>query len=304
MGNQYLSASIGIPVYNEEINIQKLLNTLSKQHGINIEKTIVVNDGSTDGTLEKIYRVSENIKTKINLELINLETNKGKANALNLIFRRAQSDYLILLDSDVYFSRNDTLRSLLEYFKADSNVGLVCGWYRIENLNSFNIIGRAYKFSSNLLKKIACASNNIYGATGAIMALHKEVYKNLTLPKSIVGVDTYIYLYTLSVRKKFVFAPDVEVIMPLYKRETLKVFLYRQLRLKSIPEQHLKIFGYLAKQELKGPDLKILLKAFITSFARYPIDGTIWVILKINSFIYRKSHKHVYISHLWRRVEK
>jgi len=40
-----MNVTVGIPVYNEEKNIQKLLKSLALQEGIFIEKTIIVNDG-------------------------------------------------------------------------------------------------------------------------------------------------------------------------------------------------------------------------------------------------------------------
>lgn len=113
--------SIGIPVYNEERNIQRLLNSLAEQEEIRIEKTIIVNDGSTDNTLKKISEISKVTKRKLNIQLINLKRNEGKSNALNLIFKSANSDYLVLLDSDVYFPETSTLKRLLECFKINNN---------------------------------------------------------------------------------------------------------------------------------------------------------------------------------------
>lgn len=111
-----VSISIGIPVYNEEKNIQNLLYSLASQKGINIEKLIVINDGSTDKTLEKIEDVDINIKKSLNMELINFCENKGKINVLNVIFRRSVSNYLLLLDSDIQFTEKKNYNKYIVIF--------------------------------------------------------------------------------------------------------------------------------------------------------------------------------------------
>jgi len=303
MSNKALaSVTVGIPIYNEEKNIKRLLYSLAFQD-IRIKSTVLINDGSTDKTLEILKKIknNNNIKKRLKIYIIDLKENKGKNNALNLIFTHAQSDCLILLDSDVYFSKNDTLKRLLKCFNGN-DVGLVCGWYNIEVLRPFYIIGRAYRFSGNFLEKMDPTLNNIYGATGAIMVLPKDVYKNLILPENITRDDAYIYLHVLSLGKKFVFCPDAKVTIPLLNKETLRMFLHKQIRARSIPEQHLETFRSLAKREFNRPDLKIFLKAFLYCFARYPVDGTIWVALKIISYFYRKLNTHTDILCTWRKV--
>jgi glycosyltransferase involved in cell wall biosynthesis len=299
MNNNFL-ISVGIPVYNEEKNIQKLLNSLAKQQGVEIEKTIIVNDGSTDKTLTKINEISESTKKKLNIELINLDINEGKANALNIIFRHAQSDYLVLVDSDTYFPKEETIKRLLECFKADSNVGLVCGWYNVDVLKPFDIVGRAIRFSSNILEKVARVSN-IYGA-GGFMALPKKVYKNLMLPKNMIRDDAYVYLYVLWLGKKVTLCPNAKVIIPLYERETLKIFLRKQMRTRTIPNILKEKFKDLAEREFKNPGLWTLLKAFLQCFLINPLDGSIWVTLKAISYFYRKISQSQRLTYKWREA--
>lgn len=275
--------SIGIPIYNEESNVQKLFNSLIQQK-IDIEKTIIVNDGSTDNTLMSINKIDKDIKKKLNTEIINLEINKGKANALNLIFRRSESEYLILIDSDIQFIDKYTFVKLLEPFK-DVNIKLVCGWYTISSRDSFDIIGRADRFSAGIIEDIGKSLNGIYGATGAIMAISKDIYKNLNIPIDIIRDDAYIYMYVMSKNMKYMFNPKAKVRL-LSHHDTYKKFLLRQARNKSIPEKY--IFGDLVQKGYKDPPLIFLVKIFIKKF-RYNIgDGLCWSILQITSIIHRK----------------
>ena len=68
-----ISLSIIIPVYNEEKTITKILDRVSElKKNTNLE-IIVVNDGSTDGTLNKLIEGE-----KLYNKLINLDKNLGK----------------------------------------------------------------------------------------------------------------------------------------------------------------------------------------------------------------------------------
>ena len=65
--------SIIIPVYNEQGNIEKILEKINSK--IKIEKeVIVINDGSTDNTLEELK--------SSNCKIINLVRNSGKGFAM------------------------------------------------------------------------------------------------------------------------------------------------------------------------------------------------------------------------------
>lgn len=283
-----LSISIGIPVYNEEENIQNLLCSLALQRGVNISETIIVNDGSNDKTVEKIMETNDEVKHILNLKVISLSENKGLSYALNLIFEEASSEYLIILPSDAILLEQNTLSKIVKQLSDNDNVGLVCGWYKVEIYSSFDVVGRAYRFSSRLLERIA-KTKDIYG-TGAVWLLPKKVYKNLQLPTDICRVDAYIYLFSVSLNRKFIFVPEAKVVIKLPK-ENLKRFLYRQTRSRSIPEKHIEVFGDLAKREFKEPNLKFLLKIFVRCFIKHPFDGIFWCILKMISYAYRKMLK-------------
>jgi len=300
MQKNFYSISIGVPVYNEENNIQNLLYSLAMQQEVRIEQTIVVNDGSTDKTLYKILEINKKTKRKINLELINLDTNKGKSNALNLIFKRARSEYLVLIDSDIMFVNEYALKYLLNPFEKDGNIGLVCGWYFVTTKGLLDLTGRAYRFSSKLLGNINPILNNILGATGAIMAISKDIYKNIDIPIDVIRDDAYIYLFTISQNKKFVFNQKVKVIIQ-SPHDNIRQFLLKQIRGNSIPKSFIEIFGKPVMREFQPPPFSILFPFFVKTFIYSPIDGLSWCILKSISSIYKK-FKTLELSHKWRSL--
>ena len=81
-----------IPAYNEESRITNVLNTVTK-HPL-IDEVIVVNDASTDATVEKI-------KFFKNVTLIEHKDNKGKSNAIYTGLQASQGEYILFVDADL-----------------------------------------------------------------------------------------------------------------------------------------------------------------------------------------------------------
>jgi len=295
-----MNVTVGIPVYNEEKNIQKLLKSLALQEGIFIEKTIIVNDGSTDKTLAKITELDYHVKTKINIEIINLSVNKGKPHALNLIFKRACSDYLVLLDSDVQLMNTKTLKILLEPFIRERNVGLVCGWFEVEPTRSAcaDLFKRAFRFSSLLRKEIALKAKDVYGAIGAIMALSRDVYSTLEIPENTIRDDAYVYLWTISKGKKFIFNPKAKVKL-ITQFNSLKHFLMRYAKGSSVSKELIENFGKNVRRDLSWPPLFTLLPLFVKTLARAPADGICYCALRSTYFLYGRIF-NFNISSKWR----
>lgn len=97
--------SIVIPVYNEEKTIAKLLERVSKVDLGKIKKEIiVVNDGSTDKTLDEIRKAKKN---GLDFYLINYKTNKGKSSALRTGFKYITGDVVVVQDGDMEYEPSD-----------------------------------------------------------------------------------------------------------------------------------------------------------------------------------------------------
>jgi glycosyltransferase involved in cell wall biosynthesis len=87
-----MKVSVIIPTYNAEKTIGDTLDSVFNQTHKNLE-IIIVNDGSTDGTLKLLNSYRDKIK------LITIE-NKGVSNARNIGLNYASGDYIQYLDSD------------------------------------------------------------------------------------------------------------------------------------------------------------------------------------------------------------
>lgn len=93
-----MKISIIVPVYNEEILIGRCLDALINQdYPKNDYEIIVVNDGSTDKTLDCVKAIKG--KTDCEINIVNLGKNQGRAIAREIGAKNARYDYLLFIDS-------------------------------------------------------------------------------------------------------------------------------------------------------------------------------------------------------------
>ena len=113
-----MKVSIVIPVFNESKTIILILNKIHLlKKTINHElEIIIVNDGSTDSTKDKLTE-HKHLYDK----LLDVERNAGKGNALNLGFSECSGEIIIIQDADLEYSPEDypKLLSPFDKFNAD-----------------------------------------------------------------------------------------------------------------------------------------------------------------------------------------
>lgn len=109
-----------VPCYNEEGNLDLLINTISKVIDNSIQyQLVLVNDGSKDKTWELISTLTHN---HLNITGINLSRNFGKEYALLAGIENApKSNYYLTMDADL---QDDPLviKSLIEEIKKGNNL--------------------------------------------------------------------------------------------------------------------------------------------------------------------------------------
>lgn len=96
-----MKLSVLIPVYNEEKTIKKVINLVKKSDTGSVKKEIiVVDDGSTDKTLEVLKRIK-------GVKLMAHKKNSGKGAAIRTAIRHATGDIIIVQDADMEYDPND-----------------------------------------------------------------------------------------------------------------------------------------------------------------------------------------------------
>jgi glycosyltransferase involved in cell wall biosynthesis len=111
--------SVIIPAYNRVNYIDQTISSVLDQSYHNVE-LIVVDDGSTDGTYEKILSYGD----KLTLLTHKNRANKGQSTAINLGLANATGKYIAILDSDDYWGL-DKLEIQVSYLEEHPDVGLL-----------------------------------------------------------------------------------------------------------------------------------------------------------------------------------
>src|SRR5579872_3495320 len=112
--------SVVVPVYNEVAHVDELLNAI---HASQVKKEIIiVDDGSTDGTREKLRAMP----LAEDVTVIFHEKNCGKGAAIRTALQYARGEYVLIQDSDLEYDPQDypALLRPLEMKKANVVYGV------------------------------------------------------------------------------------------------------------------------------------------------------------------------------------
>ena len=123
-GGIEVDLSIVIPTYNEGGNVVPLHDELSKVlGGVGSDYEIIfVDDGSTDGTFQKLQALHAKDKR---VKVIRFKKNFGQSAAMTAGFDYAHGEVIVTMDADLQNDPAD-IPSLLQ--ELDNGYDVVCGW--------------------------------------------------------------------------------------------------------------------------------------------------------------------------------
>ncbi|GAA1631645.1 bifunctional polysaccharide deacetylase/glycosyltransferase family 2 protein [Georgenia ruanii] len=151
--------SVVLPVFNEEPVVAKTLAALRASDYPAFE-VIVVNDGSTDNTLQVLREAARDWPQ---LRVVD-QPNAGKAAASNHGFALARGEVVVTLDGDTVFEPG-TIRMLAQHFVGPdgAGVGAVAGHVKVGNRRNLLTAWQSLEYISGI-----CVTRMAEGLVGAI----------------------------------------------------------------------------------------------------------------------------------------
>ena len=120
--------SIVVPLFNEEANVDPLLKNIqtAMMHYKQSWELIVVDDGSSDNTMQNLERAVSQFNSGI--KIIQLQRNFGQTAAMQAGIDHALGQVIVTLDGDLQNDPKD-IPDMVSYL-LDNNLDLVVGWRR------------------------------------------------------------------------------------------------------------------------------------------------------------------------------
>ena len=168
-----------VPVYNTKKYLKKCLNSLVKQTYKDFE-IIVINDGSTDNSMDIINDYSKKYK---NIKVIN-QKNQGLSMARNNGVKEAKGKYILFIDSDDYVNAD-----LLENIDKE--------------INDVDVLRYQVVTETDKYKEISKYKEKPFDETNGIDAFKKIVNYHFVEP-----AWCYVYKKTYYINNKYEFKKD------------------------------------------------------------------------------------------------
>lgn len=171
--------TVVIPAYNEGAMVEKTIDSVAESfYPYEKMEIIVIDDGSSDDTwrhiLKSVLRYS-NLVTPIRFK-----KNRGKRAALEVGFRRAKGEIVVIVDSDSIIDRNSLL-AIVGPFR-NPKVGAVAGKVVVYNRYE-GIIPRMlhvkYTLSFDFLRAAQSTYGTVYCYPGALSAYRVSVVREV-----------------------------------------------------------------------------------------------------------------------------
>ena len=321
-----VSVSIIVAAYNIEDYIERCLNSIINQSFKDLE-IIVVNDGSTDKTLEKIQKMADKDSRIIIID----KENGGVNSARNIGLRKAVGKYILFVDGDDWLEL-DAIQKLYENIEIRNLDLLLYNAYEAYDNEKKEMYTFSKNISSNYVKELLLSNitpsiwckfikkdciqniklptNTGYGEDLVVVCdLFSENIKIGTLNECLYNyyqrsnsVTNNISLKILDLDKTFVLIKKLLVkknIYDLYINE-FEFLVYKHLFMNQIINMNYrngitkKLYSFYKKR-----DIDVYKNEYI-----YPILMEGNIIFRLRKIIYDKSYKLGNIYDFFRRIIK
>lgn len=202
--------TVVIPVYNGAVTIAETLRSVLDQSHRLLE-VIIIDDGSTDGTLAAVVAEAGGDPRVMLIE----QRNQGVATARNAGIARASGSYIAFLDADDIWFEHKLAKQLQALRSAGSRAGLCyCGYVEIDDAGNRRNNQSCPTISGNVLRRL-CGWNFV--GNGSSLLVRREAldviggFDPSLRDRGAQGCEDYDLLLRLADRYEFAVVPEILV---------------------------------------------------------------------------------------------
>lgn len=278
--NKKTTVTIGIPAYNEEINIGRLIKRLLAQKlasSMMLKEIIVVSDGSTDETVSIVKSIHNPI-----VRVISGKKRKGQQIRQNQLLTEFKGDVLVIIEADTLPYNDKTLLNLVTPFveRIRPDIGMVVG--HAVSVPTTTLIEKIEVHGMSMKDRLFSEwkiGNNVFMCNGHSMkALKRDFAKNLLWPHN-APEDSYVYLRLKQLGLSFV------------KRHNAKSYVKRATQLEDYIRRYKKFCGgvevlkvHFSPKVVEAefiPPYAVVLKHILLSLVSSPILTSLYLITSV-----------------------
>lgn len=215
-----MKISIIIPIYNESRWIDAVITKIkSARLPDNIVKeVIIINDGSTDNTSNKLKKYNGEPQIKIFHQMLN----KGKGHAVRLGFEKLTGDIILIQDADLEYDPSDYHKLIEPIIK---NKALIVYGSRFKGtIKRMPLINRIANILSNITLNVLFHTK-LTDVHTCYKVFRKEVLKDIKITSERFTFDTEI---TAKILKKGHTIYEVPISYTARSRKEGKKITYRE----------------------------------------------------------------------------
>lgn len=200
--------SVVIPTYNMEAYLRRCLDSVTRDDVPSSLELIVVNDGSTDGSLA----IMQEYATK-RPDIVNIidKPNGHYGSCVNVALKVATGKYFRILDADDWFDTDGLIALLQTLNRTDSDL-IITPYYCHRNHRTYTIQPQITDYAKGYTPEDIYIWNR---QDPSLFAMHAFTYKRavlldvrLKLTEGICYTDTEYLLYPLSKTHSITFVKD------------------------------------------------------------------------------------------------
>lgn len=214
-----IGISVIIPAYNAKDYIKDCLNSILNQTYNNIE-IIVVDDCSTDNTVEIVKSIDSNIK------LFSTPKNSRQGAARNIGIDHATGDYILFVDSDDTLSNNQIIEKVVHKLEEENNPDILYLGFKMVGRRDLEIIPD----EENTQKPFRLGENKYINVFSICWKTDLVKSNNIRFLEGIMYEDVYFCFLGMEKAKTYSYMSDIFYIYNNRDDSTTTNYTFNQAR--------------------------------------------------------------------------